>query len=380
MRKTLFKWHSYLALVAMLPLIIASVTGSILVFKTEIDQLLMPEKAALNYSVTDHEFPVRINHNKLQAEIESYFPEYIIGSWEVFSDGKEADRVYLIKKGDHDWYKIYFDPYSNIVLSEPVLLTSYLTDWLLSLHYTFLLNGIGGEHAQWGTFVGLIAAISLTFLGVSGLIIHRRFWLQLLSLRFNKTARIFCGDFHRLAGVWSSPFVLVLGITGIYFNTMEFYHEVFEHGDEEHYNPSSSLYGDQIDFQSLLDDSQQQLIQFTPTYLLYPFEPDVDITVFGYLPSGNPFASKYSSTVTYDKTSGELLAAIDGREASAVAQVFDSFRELHFGSFAGLASKILWCFFGLGPAILGVSGFLVWYLRKKKKRDRQSINVGPATY
>lgn len=218
MRKTLHKFHSYLALAALLPLIIVSITGSILVFKTEIDQWLMPSVAAVEHWRADAEIPVRQNHNTLQQAIEARFPEYIVGAWEIFSDGKEADRVYLVKKGTDEWYKIYFDPFANEVLSEPVSLTSYLTDWLLNLHYTFLLNGIGDEHSQWGTFVGLIVAIILTFLGVSGLLIHRRFWLQLFMLRWDKPLRVVAGDVHRLVGVWLSPLILILGVTGIYFN------------------------------------------------------------------------------------------------------------------------------------------------------------------
>ena len=44
MRKTLFKVHSWLALIAIIPLIVISITGSVLVFKSEIDGLLMPDK------------------------------------------------------------------------------------------------------------------------------------------------------------------------------------------------------------------------------------------------------------------------------------------------------------------------------------------------
>ena len=43
MRKTLFKIHSWIALIAIIPLIVISITGSVLVFKSEIDGLLMPE-------------------------------------------------------------------------------------------------------------------------------------------------------------------------------------------------------------------------------------------------------------------------------------------------------------------------------------------------
>ena len=371
MRKTLFKLHSYLALFALIPLFIVSLTGSILVFKTEIDQWLMPTAAALPYH--NQSTPLsRLNHNALQKNIEETFPGYIIGAWEIFTDGKEADRAYIIKKGSDDWYKIYFDPYANKILSEPVNLTSNLTDWLLNLHYTFMLNGIGGEHSQWGTVLGLIAAVILTFLGISGLIIHRKFWLQLLHLRLQKSLRIFSGDLHRLIGAWASPVILVLGITGIYFNALVVYHELFEHPSEDHYEPIAPLYGEHIDFQYLLNDSLKQLENFTPTYLLYPYEPDVNITVFGHQTGLNPFASNYASTVTYDRTNGKLLTAIDGRKANAAVKVFDSFRELHFGSFAGLGSKLIWCILGLSPLFLGLSGLYIWWHRNRKKSRGQA--------
>ncbi len=357
----------------MIPIMIASVTGSILVFKTEIDQWLMPKVAALPYQDSINTGLSRQDHNDLQRTVEDRFPDYILGAWEIFNDGKEADRVYLVKKGTHDWYKIYFNPFSNKVLSEPVSLTSNLTDWLLSLHYTFMLNGIGSEHSQWGTFIGLIAAIILTFLGVSGLIIHRKFWLQLFRLRINKPVRVVSGDLHRLIGAWSAPIILILGITGIYFNTMAYYHEVFEHGDEPRYEPSAPLYGEHIDFQRLLDDSQVRLDYFTPTYLLYPYEPELNITVFGFQPSINFFASNYASTVTYERSTADFIVAIDGRDTDAATQFFDSFRELHFGSFGGLGSKIIWCFFGLAPFYLAITGLTVWTMRNRKSKLHKTI-------
>lgn len=378
MRKSLLKYHSYLALVALIPLIIVSITGSLLVFKSEIDQWLMPAVAKLDYNPHQTRELTRSNHNHLQTHIEQTFPSFIIGAWEIFNDGKEADRVFLVKKGSHDWYKFHLDPFSGRILDQPAALESQLTDWLVSLHYTFLLNGIGHEDSQWGTFIGLLVALIFTFLGISGLIIHRKFWRQLFSLRRGRSVRVFSGDLHRLVGTWSSPIILVLGITGIYFNTIDYYHEVFEHGDEAHFQPQGKLYGNDINFYQLLLDSQQQLDQFTPTYLLYPYEPEVDITVFGFQPSANPFASKYSSTVTYQAENGQLVLAYDGRTAGAAAQVFDSFRELHFGSFAGLSSKVVWSFFGLAPTLLALTGFIVWWKRRSKRKGKR-MKVKPQT-
>ncbi len=371
MRKTLFALHSYFSLIALIPIMIVSLTGSILVFKTEIDQWLMPNVAALDHADKLKNGNVeRTNHNLLQKTIEQRFPDYILGSWEMFYDGKEADRVYLIKKGTDEWYKVYFDPFKNAILSEPVSLTSKLTDWLLHLHYTFLLNGIGGEDAHWGTFLGLVVALILTFLGVSGLIIHRKFWLQLFRLRLTKALRVVIGDIHRIIGAWASPVILILGVTGFYFNAIDYYHEVFEHAEEQHYKPHGPLYDQSIDMQLLINDSQKKLSNFTPTYLLYPYEPEVNITVFGAQPGVNPFASNYASTVTYDKKTGSLLAANEGRSAPFVTQVFDSFRELHFGSFAGIVSKIVWCGLGLAPFWLALTGLTLWFMRREKQRSK----------
>lgn len=151
---------------------------------------------------------------------------------------------------------------------------------------------------------------------------------------------------------------------------MAIYHELFEHPSEEHYEPTEKLYDSSIDFQQLLNDSRVQLDTFTPTYLLYPYEPEVNITVFGHQQRANPFASNYSSTVTYDRTNGELLNAFDGREASAVVKTTDSFRELHFGSFGGLGSKIIWCVVGLSPVLLGGTGLYIWVFRNRKKKQK----------
>jgi uncharacterized iron-regulated membrane protein len=365
MRKKLFKIHSYCGLFALIPLIIVSITGSLLVFKIEIDQWLMPQKAALHYRFEHSaQKPARTTVDSIIKNVESSFPDYIIGSWELFYDAIESDRVYLIKKGTMDWYKIYVDPYANKILSQPVSIHNDITDWLLLLHYTFLLNNIGGENAQWGTFIGIFIALILTFLGISGLIIHRKFWKQLFSLRWRKKTRIFCGDLHRLVGAWTSPVMIILGFSGLYFNIIEYYHEVFEHAEEAHYYPVDKLYSGETNFQSLLNQSQLALTDFSPTYLVFPYEPDMQITVYGYQPDANPLASNYASTVSFNKINSDLINIYQGSEAALGLQLLDSFRALHFGSFGGLTVKIIWSIGGIAPAILGISGFIVWFKRK----------------
>lgn len=365
MRKTLFKIHSWVALIALIPLLVISITGSVLVFKSEIDGLLMP----------DSHFVVQQQANRLPIDTlitktQKTYPEYVVGSWEIFNDDT-ADRVYLIKRGTEDWYKFHLDQYTGNILSEPVGTSHYFTDWFLDLHYTFLLNDLKSLPGQTGTVLGFFFAVFFLVLGITGLIIYRRFWQRLFSVRWRATLQIVLSDIHKMTGVIGSPIIIILAITGGYFNGAVWYHEVIEHAEEEHFVLTKDLYNEEISFQHVLDDSQKQIPTFNGTFLVMPLEPDENITLFGEVDTSNPLASEYANTVTYNKLTGEHMANWDIREVGVGWQVIDSFRKLHFGYFAGLISKIIWCVIGLSPVWLGGTGFYLWFTRRKRKKQSQ---------
>ncbi|MFC7050715.1 PepSY-associated TM helix domain-containing protein [Emcibacter nanhaiensis] len=372
MRKRIFKLHSYMALAAMLPLLLITLTGALLVFKFEIDALLMPDSVTL-----DHPDRMRQDMNTLLSTINSAFPDYELGSWELFHDGYEADRIYLIRKGTDEWFKVYFDPFNGQVLSQPVGLYSDFTDWLLQLHYTLLLNDLLENHPLAGLLIVLGAALFMIFLGITGLIIYRKFWRKFFTFDWGPRTSNNMRQLHRLIGIWASPVLLILGITGGYFNLMEYLEEAGEQGAA----PSlmtDRLYNDKLDLQTILEDSKKQIEGFHPTYLLMPYEPGLGITFYGEVPSSNPFASGYGSTVTYDSQSGELLHTYDIRDAGFCWNLVDSFRALHFGDFGGLVSKLVWCLVGIGLAGMTLTGFYMWVSRKTgKSRSRKTRAVTP---
>lgn len=367
MRKTLFKIHSWVALIAIIPLIVISITGSVLVFKSEIDGLLMP-----NSHFVVKALPERLPIDKLIAKTERTYPNYIVASWEIFNDDT-ADRVYLIKRGTEQWAKLHLNQYTGDILSEPVGTSHYFTDWFLELHYTFLLNDFKNLPGQTGTVLGFFFAVFLLVLGISGLIIYRKFWRRLFSVRWRATLQIVLSDIHKMTGVLGSPIIIILAITGGYFNWAVWYHEVIEHAQEEHYVLTNSLYSHDISLQQILDDSKKQISTFNGTFLVLPLEPDENITLFGEVSTTNPLASEYANTITYSKLTGEHMANWDIREVGIGWQVIDSFRKLHFGYFAGLVSKVLWAVIGLSPVWLAGTGFYLWLTRRaRKKQSRQN--------
>ena len=356
MRKKLFKWHSVSALVALLPLMVIAITGSILVFKVEIDTWLMPEHMSVSVDSTQS----RLNLNKLINNVEATHPQFLLGSWELFDDKSRANTAYIIEKATGHWYKLYLDQYSGELLSAPVTVEHDVTDWLLSLHYTFLLDFTG-------TVLGCIFAIILLFLGVSGIILHRQFWKKLFTLRYKAAKRVFFSDVHKLLGIISSPILIILAITGGYYNISAVVHDVTEH-IEPHPMLTKPLYGDNVDFQQLLDSTVKDIEGYRATYFTFPFEPELHITFYGEVPTRNPLTSEYASMLTYDRETGELMSSYDIREAPSINVIVDTFRKLHFGYFAGLPSKVIWCLLGLTPLWLALTGLYFYWFRKRKRK------------
>ncbi|WP_299004223.1 PepSY domain-containing protein [uncultured Shewanella sp.] len=365
-KKKLFKLHSWLALLAMIPILVISITGSIIVFKPEIDAWLMPENATLTDVATE-----RMSLNSLIDNIHTQLPNYELGTWEVFDDKQTADAVYVIKRDTFDWFKVYLNPYTGQVLSKPVVLDHYLTDWLVELHYTFLLK-------EAGVFVGLLSAMILLFLGISGIILYRQFWKRFFTLRWNKQMRVFFSDFHKMVGITASPVLIILAVTGGYWNLAEFVHEMSHTAEEKSFVLQDKRYSDSISFDALNQDAMQRIDGFKLTYLVFPFEPGMNISYRGSVPTDNSLMSDYSSGVNYDPNNGAFMVKWDIRSSGLGAKILDSFINLHFGTFAGLTSRILWSVLGGMPLFLSFTGFYLWYSRRVKKnlskQNRQALS------
>ncbi|MBQ4848312.1 PepSY-associated TM helix domain-containing protein [Pseudoalteromonas sp. MMG005] len=361
-KRQLYKLHSWVGLLCLLPFLLICLTGSLLVFKTEIDRILLPEETVVFASEE------RMLEDDLLIAVRQQLPEYELGSWELLGNNGEADRIYLIKKGTNIWFKAHLNPYTGKVLSTPEHLHHYLTDWLVELHYTLLLNDIDGFDEHLGTAFTSIFALFLIFLGISGLVIYRQFWKRVLTLRWDQRLLVVLSDIHKIVGTLSSPVLLILGVTGGYYNISIYIHEWQEHQQRpEHHIMQKRLYVDDVSITEMVVTAPDYVAGFKTTYILFPTEPNQNITLFGQVPTSNPLLSDYGSMVTFDSQTGQYLSRYDIREQGFVTVMIDTFRKLHFGNFAGLASKIIYSIVGLAPILLGITGLCLWYSRRRKR-------------
>jgi uncharacterized iron-regulated membrane protein len=364
MNRTLFKYHAWMALIVSAPLVLICLTGSILVFKHEIDSWLMPDQFrvdhSVNFSTQNHSQTQRMDLDALQESVRRSHPNVEPIGWAIFLDPGRADAVVTVEQGTADISFLLLNQYTGEVLAPPQAIGHYLTDWLLDLHYALLLQDAG---------LVLTTIISLIFcaLGVTGFLLYKKFWKNFITLRWHRSITVLFNDIHKMIGIVSAPVFLILGFTGGYWNVLHLLHDHVEHAGEEPYVIEQQLYGEDISLQHLYLDSQNRITGFQPTYISLPDEPDHPIRFYGDVPDKSFLLSQYGSFVTYSELDGSFQGASDIRTSGVVRVVDDSFRRLHFGNFAGLWSRVFWSIIGIMPLVLSITGLYVWYLRKQKR-------------
>jgi uncharacterized iron-regulated membrane protein len=175
-------------------------------------------------------------------------------------------------------------------------------------------------------------------------------------------------NLHKRAGIVSSPVLLILGLTGAYWNITHIVGDLIEHGYDD--NPvivTGRSYGASLSLNALLAEARQSIPGFEVRYVSLPERDDAPIALYGESRPWHPLRSAFGSVVTFDAQTGERTAFSDIREAGFWRQVEDAFVPLHFGAFGGIPVRILWSAFGFVPAFLAISGTTV---RARRSRPR----------
>jgi uncharacterized iron-regulated membrane protein len=111
--------------------------------------------------------------------------------------------------------------YRNELERSPSLVSS--VDWIVDLHENLLFG-------RNGRFVNGIGAISMILLYLTGVVIWWpgiNNWRRALVVDWRSPFARFSWDLHSALGFWSSPFVLIWGISGIYFAFPEAFNALF---------------------------------------------------------------------------------------------------------------------------------------------------------
>lgn len=344
-KKTAFKWHHWSGLIVGLFLLLMSLTGSVLVFSEE-----MEASADRPYSIL-RDASQTYCYDSSFGRISKLYP-----GWETRLYGKPSGTEALVYelRNKEQRKKIFAHPMNGNILRT---IDDGNTQWhrrILLLHYT-LFAGTTGKIIVF--FIGILFLISL----VTGLIVYRKAILNAVLLRTRVTARTTKGlysSLHRVIGVWSVLFNLLIVFTGLLLSG-----QVVLNALKTTVDPNPPTAGvPSID--RIVKHVANQYPDFE-VHLIRVRANSNSVQVSGRFHNDPPWYGHYYSYLIINATSLELEKQQQMRSLPAGKKMLAMAGPLHFGNYGGIPLKILYCLLGITPGFLSVTGFLLWRIRHR---------------
>ncbi|MAY01407.1 MAG: hypothetical protein CMQ38_00340 [Gammaproteobacteria bacterium] len=365
MRQTLLLLHKYAGLVLGLVLSVIGISGSLIVFDRELDELIAPHTA---------DFEPAASLASIDLALANATREVGNGSKATrIQLGRHAGAPHIARfPGPPDApgsIEVTINP-GNAEVTAVRTWGEYTVTWFYYLHYA-LLAGEAGH-----IFVGVMGIVMLFFC-ISGVVI---WWPRLGGWRRAFTMKRGLGafrlnlDLHKLIGIYSLLIFLLLSVTGIEIvfpqpveATVDslFAVEEFPNPEVEVPAAASPLSVDAIMAvaQSALPESQMYRIYLpgadSVPYRLSFIHPEEIWTEYG------------ASTVWVDQYNGEVITVWDSRSIPLGNKILSWFFPLHNGDALGIVGRWLIFISGFLPAILFGTGLYMW-LHKRRITKRSA--------
>ena len=125
----------------------------------------------------------------------------------------------------------------------------------------------------------------------------------------------------------------------------------------------------QQSFDDMWTKAQKAMPDLKPTYVYFPTQADRNFNIIGEKP-GDWALFGASNAVIVDPKKGAIIAISTLDKATWSEKLEAVVFPLHVGSFGGLPIRILYVLIGLTPGLLSITGFLLWWRGRRKKRPK----------
>jgi uncharacterized iron-regulated membrane protein len=381
-RRLLSKIHLYLGLSFGIVFVLLGLTGSALAWRHELDAALNPELLHVQPAPglrADDSAPVtpaaidalvaRLAADPLYGKPSQLtLPEHadapVIATYRRQGGAAPApfelevsrqvmvDPTTLRVLGERNWGEIGF--------SRPLLMPT-----LFHLHH-YLLGG------DWGKTVAGVAGLVMAIAALTGLAL----WLpkatmkalrQALTISYRGSLPRFNHSFHRAAGFFAAPVLLVMGVTGLYFNLPKWVtpvvSSVAQMAPADKLANRAAPAGKRLEAGQAVAIVQQLMPQARvsrvalPAKLSAPFE--LRVRQPGEVRKGDG-----ATRIFIDAYSGEVLRVRDPLRAAGGDTFLNWFFPLHTGEAFGTAGRVFISAFGIVPALFFATGFALWWRRR----------------
>lgn len=344
--RQILKYHSWAGLVVGAFLFLMGLSGAVLIFQHDIEDLQWEKYTAVASS----------GGMNIDLGITSVQEKYPLWDTRLIHFEENEALIFNLRKPTERLF-VFVHPSSGEIIKEVNELTTF-TRWLLKFHYSFQ-AGPAGRILVF--MVGLLFLFSL----ITGFYLYRKSIFKTLFFQtklVKKNKRTFYSSLHRIVGVWSLVFNLLLVVTGIFLAWT-----VAAAGLNPPAPPQTPIVTTSV--QDILERITAKNPDFKPTYVRLPFAAGTDLRVYGVYDDDAFFYSEFYNSFLADPDSGEITGVVKVQEADLKTKFSSILIPLHFGQYGGFWTKILYCLTGLSGPFLSISGFIIWRKRNKNGRN-----------
>ncbi|RRN64336.1 PepSY domain-containing protein [Caulobacter sp. 602-1] len=221
--------------------------------------------------------------------------------------------------------------------------------------------------------VPIVSSLSILLLVSVGtsFVVYKKWWRGFFKPVRWRDARTAMGDLHRLVGLWSLWFVALIGATGLWYLAESTVAKALP-------SPRAKVAAVKLDTRKLADRLETNLNAAQAAY------PGLRIQRIAF-PAGKvgafQFAGQYKAVLVRERANvawtnpatGAVVLLTDGRDLNAHQRISEMADPLHFGTFGGVWTKLIWFAFGLALTALAVSGVAIYALRLSREQRASAV-------
>ncbi len=347
----IFYTHSFAGLLSGIFILLMSLSGAALVFHEDIDSFQQPEFGVKDYNNLSvdsaynnlrQRFPyAQISSCRLPLNKETPFAFSVYDP--SYKSGKKAAEIFIHPQtGGYLGIRGGSDDMQHNFMS-----------WLSKFHNSFHL----GKTGEW--LLGFFASVFLLSL-ITGFILFRK---NILAVLLFKKAVYKRSNLHQLIGGYALVFNLMIAITGFWMQRYVFKKEFYATYDYTPVLKASPVFP--FPFNSAFKEVKKKYPDFTAAVIYFAQSNSSKTAVYGSRASNAYIHSKkFADVIMLDSAGGiAKTRMINENSADDKYDIINS--QLHMGKFGGVGIKIIYFVFGLSGGLLSITGFLLWWRRRR---------------
>ncbi len=361
LRQYIFKVHRYLGLAIALMIIIVGITGSLLVFKREVNDFLQHAQFG-----TIHPQGNRLSLDEIIDRVNQHFSgdeKPTINAIEIPQSPQLPTEVWL-ENADKKWLQAWVHPYTGMILDIKSENDSFFNG-LITLHYSLFMGEFGV------IFVGIVSLFFIILI-MTGLYLWPG-WRKLsagFKIKWQAPVKRKNFDIHKVVGFVCAIFLLILTFTGVCWNFSSIsepliYALTFTPvplGFKSEMIPGQAP----LKLSEVYGIANTVIPQATITQIQIPDAKDGVFRVRKKHPQDHTLY-RGMSFITLDQYSGRILQVQDATQPNRAVAIINNFIPLHFGTYWGGFSRILYVLVGVSPLILFITAWQMFIHRYKSR-------------